>query len=247
MKTKPTTHGPAGIISTKTSPAKAAKAYSDVATASPRTVSDSLSVMGIPEAEFTPKVREAILTLMEEVNALRKELEDMKKRLSAEKQKADQDPLLSIYNRRAFVRELTKVQASIERYNGKASLVYIDLNNFKMINDTHGHQAGDHVLHEISRRLVESVRETDVVGRLGGDEFGLILSNTEKDASSVLIQRLSKELQTRPVLWENTSLDVSMACGIVTIAPGHDVQEIIAMADNEMYLQKPQSKEADRS
>lgn len=235
-----------GTISTQTSSANAAKAYSDAATTPRRTISDTTSIMGIPDAEFTPKVRKAILALMQEVDNLRRELDDVKKHLSAEKQMADQDPLLPIYNRRAFVRELTKIQASIERYHGKASLVYIDLNNFKMINDNYGHKAGDHVLHEFSRRLVESVRETDVVGRLGGDEFGLILSNTQPDASSVLINRLSKGLHTRPIFWEKQPLDISMACGIVTIEPGEDVQDIMAMADSEMYLQKSKSKEVNR-
>ncbi len=242
MKTKSTSHGPRGVITTPTSPASVAKAYSDVSTTPRRRISDTTSIMGIPEAEFTPKVREAIRTLMEEVDNLRRELDDVKKRLDAEKQIADQDPLLPIYNRRAFVRELTKIQAIIERYHGKASLAYIDLNNFKTINDTYGHQAGDHVLHEFSKRLVESVRETDVVGRLGGDEFGLILSNTEPDASSVLINRLSKGLQTRPIVWKEHPLDVSLSCGIVTIDPGEDVQDIMALADSEMYLQKSKSK-----
>ncbi|MBM9510996.1 GGDEF domain-containing protein [Desulfogranum marinum] len=246
MKTKSTIHSPIGTVSPQTSPANAAKAYSDAATTPRRTVSDTTSIMGIPEAEFTPKVREALLALMQEVDNLRRELDDVKKRLAAEKQIADQDPLLPIYNRRAFVRELTKIQASIERYHGKASLVYIDLNNFKTINDNYGHQAGDYVLHEFSKRLVESVRETDVVGRLGGDEFGLILSNTKPEASSVLINRLSEGLHTRPIFWKKQPLDVSMACGIVTIKPGEDVQDIMAMADGEMYLQKSKSKEVNR-
>lgn len=242
MKTKSTSHSPRGVISTPTSPASAAKAYSDVSTTPRRKISDTTSIMGIPEAEFTPKVREAILTLMEEVDNLRREIDDVKKRLDAEKQVADQDPLLPIYNRRAFVRELTKIQAIVERYHGKASLAYIDLNNFKTINDSYGHQAGDHVLHEFSKRMVESVRETDIVGRLGGDEFGLILSNTKPDAASILINRLSAGLQTRPIMWKDQPLDVSLACGVVTIEPGEDVQDIMAMADNEMYLHKAKSK-----
>jgi len=235
-----------GTVLPRTSSAHAAKAYSDAAVTTGPAIRDTTSIMGIPEAEFTPKVREAILVLMEEVDNLRKELDGAKKRLAAEKQMADLDPLLPIYNRRAFVRELTKIQASIERYQATASLVYIDLNNFKLINDDYGHQVGDHVLSEFSKRLVESVRETDVVGRLGGDEFGLILSNTTADASSVLINRLSEGLHSHPVVWKNQPLNVNMACGIVTIEPGKDVQDIMAMADSEMYLQKSKSKEGNR-
>lgn len=242
MKTKSTTNSPLGAVTAPASPAKAAKAYSDAATVPRRKISDTTSIMGIPEAEFTPKVREALLTLMQEVDTLRQELDEVKKRLASEKQMADQDPLLPIYNRRAFVRELTKAQASIERYNGKASLVYIDLNNFKTINDTYGHQAGDHVLHEFAQRLMGSVRETDVVGRLGGDEFGLILSNTNPEASSILINRIVEGLDKQPVVWNEQALDVSMAYGIVTVEPGEDLQDLMAMADSEMYQQKSKSK-----
>lgn len=245
MKTKPISRS-SGIMTTQTTPARAAKAYDDASTVSRRKITDTTSIMGIPEAEFTPKVREALLTLMQEVDSLRQELDKVKKRLASEKQMADQDPLLPVYNRRAFVRELTKAQASIERYNGKASLVYIDLNNFKTINDTHGHQAGDHVLKEFAQRLMDSVRETDVVGRLGGDEFGLILSNTNPEASSVLINRIIEGLSSKPVIWKEYLLDVSMAYGIISIEPGEDLQDLLAMADNEMYLQKSRSKEEGR-
>lgn len=245
MKTKSTTSYTGGIqnISAGTSPAKAAQAYSDAAVSSPLKVRDVTSIMGIPEAEFTPKVREAILTLMQEVADLRKSLDEMSKRFAAEKQLADQDPLLPVYNRRAFVRELTKAQASIERYHGQASLVYIDLNDFKQINDNYGHQAGDHVLYEFSARLVASVRGTDIVGRLGGDEFGLILTHTDQEASSVLMGRLSQKLENDPIMWDEQPLDVRMSYGIAVLSPGIDVEETMATADNQMYLEKRKSKQ----
>ena len=198
--------------------------------------------MGIPEAELTPKVREAILTLMQEVDSLRRSLDGMSKRLAATEQLADKDPLLPIYNRRAFVRELTRVQASVERYSSEACLVYIDLDSFKAINDTYGHSAGDHVLHEYSQRLVDSVRESDIVGRLGGDEFGLILSHTNLEAATVLANRLPQALKDNPISWNEVHLNVSMSYGIVKIEPGMDVQDTMAMADSNMYQQKKSVK-----
>lgn len=243
MKTKSTSSNySSGIHTTGTTPAKAAKAYSDAAVTSTPKIRDITSIMGIPEEEFTPKVREAIMTLMQEVADLRKSLDEMTKRFAAEKQLADQDPLLPVYNRRAFVRELTKAQASIERYHGTASLVYIDLNDFKLINDTYGHQAGDHVLYEFSTRLADSVRGTDIVGRLGGDEFGIILSHTDKEASSVLMGRFSKDLEMNPIVWENQPLRVTMSYGVATLSPGIDVEETMATADNQMYQEKRRSK-----
>ncbi len=218
------------------SKAQAAKAYSD--TAATRSITDTTTIMGIPDTELTPKVRQAILTLMEEVDKLRRSLENMSKRLAATEQMADQDPLLPIYNRRAFVRELTRVQAYVERYNGEASLVYIDLDSFKAVNDTHGHQAGDHVLQEFAKRLITSVRETDIVGRLGGDEFGLILSHTNQEAAAIMTKRLPMDLQENPILWNEEPLNVGMSYGVITIEADRDVEDTMALADNEMYLQK---------
>lgn len=239
MKIRSTGRRPAGMSSTNTtSPAEAAKAYSDISAATPRVISDTTTIMGIPETELTPKVREAILTLMQEVDTLRRSVDGMSKRLAAAEQLADKDPLLPIYNRRAFVRELTRVQASVERYNSDACLVYIDLDNFKAINDVYGHNAGDHVLHEYSQRLVDCVRESDIVGRLGGDEFGLILSHTKQEAATILANRLPQELKHNPISWNEVPLTVSMSYGIVTIKPGIDVQDTMALADSKMYQQK---------
>ena len=246
MKIRSTGQRPTGMGSTgTTSPADAAKAYSDTSTVSRRTIKDTTTIMGIPEAELTPKVREAIYTLMQEVDNLRRSVDGLSKRLAAAEQLADQDPLLPIYNRRAFVRELTKVQASVERYGDDASLVYIDLDSFKAINDTYGHGAGDHVLHEFAQRLVDYVRESDTVGRLGGDEFGLILSHTSQDAAATLAKRLPQELRENPISWNDAVLDVSISYGIVTIKPGIDVQDTMAMADSEMYRQKREVKRQD--
>jgi len=243
MKIKSTGGRSAGMSSTSTtSPADAAKAYSGMSDTSPRIITDTTTIMGIPEAEFTPKVREAILTLMQEVDYLRRSVDNMSQRLAAAEQLADQDPLLPVYNRRAFVRELTKVQSSVERYSNEACLVYIDLDSFKAINDTYGHSAGDHVLHEYSQRLVDSVRESDIVGRLGGDEFGLILSHTNKDTAAVLVSRLPQALKDNPISWNEINLNLSMSYGIVEIEPGTNVQDTMAMADSKMYQQKSSLK-----
>ena len=179
---------------------------------------------------------------MQEADNLRRSLDGMSKRLAAAEQLADEDSLLPIYNRRAFVRELTRVQASVERYSSDACLVYIDLDGFKSINDTYGHSAGDHVLQEYSHRLVASVRDSDIVGRLGGDEFGLILSHTNQDAAVVLANRLPQELKENPIFWNEVQLNLSMSYGIVAIKPSIDVHATMAIADNKMYQQKRSTK-----
>ena len=216
--------------------ASAAAAYGNVS--APRSIEDTTSVMGIPEEELTPKVRDAIMTLMEEVDRLRRSVDGINQRLAEAEKLADQDPLLPIYNRRAFVRELTRAQAAVERYGENASLIYIDLNGFKGVNDEFGHQAGDFVLAEFAGRLVKSVRESDVVGRLGGDEFGLILSQTAADQAKILASRLPQELERNPIYWEGNKLDVGLAYGIVPVEADQHPEKTLTEADSKMYEQK---------
>ncbi len=211
----------------------------------PRQIDDSASVLGIPEAELTPRVQEAIRKLMAEVDGLREKVKELTRRVSEAEHIADQDPLLPIYNRRAFVRELTRVQASVERYQTEASLVYLDLNRFKSINDDLGHEAGDYVLSQVAVRLKESVRDTDIVGRLGGDEFGLILSRTKAEDARNLIDRLPKLFAEKPIIWKGASLNTSLSSGIVPIHSGQNPEQTLSAADSEMYKEKHQTSRPD--
>ena len=114
--------------------------------ANSETIDPTANVLGIPEAEFTPKVRDAIMSLMNEVENLRHELYVTKIRLEDMEKAADQDGMLPLLNRRAFVRELTRYINMAGRYNMPVSLIYFDLNHLKKTNDTYGHAAGDAVL-----------------------------------------------------------------------------------------------------
>jgi len=203
-----------------------------------RDIGDNTSILGIPEAELTPHVRHAILALMGEVESLRNSLKHMSQRLSDVEQLADQDPLLPIYNRRAFVRELSRVQAVVARYKIDASLVYIDLNDFKSINDMFGHEAGDYVLSQVAQRLQDCVRDTDIVGRLGGDEFGMILSRTTPEKARNLIDRLPRLFAAQPIVWKGAEIAASLSSGVVAILGDSDAEKALSSADVAMYLKK---------
>lgn len=133
-----------------------------------RNIQDTSSVMGIPPEEMTDKVRTAIMTLMSEVDSMRKDLELAHRKISELEKLADQDSLLSISNRRAFVREMTRMISYSQRYGINSSLVYLDLNDLKVINDTYGHKAGDAALTHLANIIVHNLRDSDIVGRLGG-------------------------------------------------------------------------------
>ncbi|MEM8987157.1 MAG: diguanylate cyclase [Pseudomonadota bacterium] len=220
------------------------KAYQSAGgAAAVRDIADTASVMGLSEAEMTPKVREAIMTLMAEVDRLRQELETTSKRIVELEQLADRDPLLPLYNRRAFVRELTRVMALVERYNETASLIYIDLNDFKDVNDTHGHAAGDAVLEHIGELLVKNVRGSDAVGRLGGDEFGVILAHTGDDAAEAKARQLAAVIDESVLDWRGQTVSVGAAVGALTLHKGQTVADALDAADRAMYEQKRARKE----
>jgi len=202
------------------------------------------SVLGIPEAEFTPRVRDAIMGLMGEVDTLRRELGDTRKRLDEVEKTADQDSLLPLLNRRAFVRELTRYIAFTGRYNTPASLIYFDLNHMKQVNDAHGHAAGDAVLRHFSEVLLAHVRDSDSVGRLGGDEFGVLLSHAGQDQALKKADTLAQALRGQPVQWNGHAIEVSFAYGAFELKAGDNADIAMARADEAMYVHKRAGRSA---
>jgi diguanylate cyclase (GGDEF)-like protein len=198
----------------------------------------SATVLGIPEAEFTPRVREAIMRLMGEVESLRQDLRHTRLRLEDVERTADQDHLLPVLNRRAFVRELTRHIAFSARYATPASLVYFDLDGFKLVNDTCGHAGGDAVLAHFAQTLIGHVRESDVVGRLGGDEFGVILAHADQEQAHKKAALLMETLTTGPPTWDGRTLPVSFSYGAFELKAGESAEAAMACADEAMYRQK---------
>ncbi len=204
----------------------------------------SASVLGIPEAEFTSKVRDAIMGLMNEVENLRRELSQTKARLDEMEKTADQDGMLPLLNRRAFVRELTRYIAFTGRYNTSASLIYFDLNHLKKTNDTYGHAAGDAVLAHFADVLQSHVRESDCVGRLGGDEFGVLLSHANQDQALKKADQLAAAVDASPTQWDGNSIPVSFAYGAFELKAGDNPDSAMARADQAMYAQKKAQRSA---
>src|SRR5207244_7397167 len=103
---------------------------------------------------------------------------------------ADHDPLTGLFNRRRFEREFSRELSAAGRYGGGGAVLIIDIDNFKHINDTLGHNAGDEVMMEVAHLLRERVRDTDILARLGGDEFGVLLPHAGADHAETLARAL---------------------------------------------------------
>jgi len=190
--------------------------------AEPREV---VSLAGIPEAELTPHVRQALLALMNEVNELRRQLEEAHGRINYLERLADEDALVPIANRRAFVRELSRTMAMAQRYGTPASVIYFDLDGLKRINDSYGHAAGDAVLAGLVRGWQLTLRPGDSLGRFGGDEFTLLLPDTTADGARALLSRLRSDL-------------CGWSAGVATWVPGQSFEDWFAAADADMYAEK---------
>jgi diguanylate cyclase (GGDEF)-like protein len=201
----------------------------------------SASVLGIPEAEFTPRVRDAIMTLMHEVDRLRREVEQARAKLEDLARTADQDTLLPILNRRAFVREITRFTSFAERYETTSTVIYIDLDDFKAVNDAHGHAAGDAVLQHVADLILGQIRDSDVLARLGGDEFGVILSHVTSEQAQRKGASLAKALQDQPPNIGGQPVPLSFSFGVYELRAGETPDGIMQKADRAMYAHKRSS------
>lgn len=201
-------------------------------------VAATASVLGIPESELTPRVRDAIMTLMSEIEALRVDLHSVRARLEKAEKDADEDQLLPMLNRRAFVRVLTRQISLSSRHGTPSSLIYFDLNQFKSINDSHGHPGGDAVLKNFAQVLAANVRDSDFIGRLGGDEFGVLLSHADQAQAHRKADQLAQKVHQSPTIWNGKAIALSFAYGAFEMKAGDDADTAIARADEAMYAHK---------
>jgi diguanylate cyclase (GGDEF)-like protein len=176
--------------------------------------------------------------LRTEVERLRLELAEARAKIAELELRADVDPLLDVLNRRGFERELTRSLAYVKRYRAQAALVYIDLDGFKAINDQHGHAAGDALLKAVARELTAHVRASDLVGRLGGDEFGVLMWNVNGTQAGVRARELENRIEWLSLAQGPARLGVGASAGVVPLNPELDAAGVIDAADRAMYARK---------
>jgi diguanylate cyclase (GGDEF)-like protein len=201
-------------------------------------VGDTATFLGLGEADLTPAVQAALTGLLAEVDELRKEVGRLKARLTEAEGLADQDGLTPLLNRRAFMRELRRVLTFAQRYGGPASLVYFDLDGFKAVNDRFGHAAGDLALKAVAERLSANVRESDIVGRLGGDEFGVILVQADVSAALAKAAALAAVIENEPVQCGEWLAPLKVSYGLRQIEPNVTAEQALADADAQMFARK---------
>lgn len=164
----------------------------------------------------------------------------IKDKLLLEASLADTDPLTGLANRRSFLEQLEREQIRINRYPEPLTLVYIDLDNFKYVNDSLGHDIGDNLLTIVANTIKENTRASDTIARLGGDEFALLFPFLEHDAA----QKFLKDLQDNLLNTMNSNnWPVTFSIGAITFQENMpSVRESIKLVDDLMYKVKKSGK-----
>lgn len=181
--------------------------------------------------------------LLDEVAHMQKKLQDQASLIDNLKEDAATDPLTSLSNRRLFDKELERALASAQRYGRTHALLMIDVNDFKVINDTLGHQTGDNVLIHIARLISQNTRPTDVVARLGGDEFCVILNELKvAENAAERAKDLQDIINQTPYIGPKNTVPVSISIGFYAFGAEDDVEKILRKADENMYQQKQKTK-----
>ena len=154
------------------------------------------------------------------------------------------DPMTQVYNRRYFMETLAREFSRSRRYELPLSLVMIDLDHFKHVNDTYGHLAGDHVLKQVGKTLNQSLRHEDVLARYGGEEFSALLPQTDIDMAIQVSERLRSSIAEQSFSFDGLPIPVTISVGVSKMAENDDPtgQSLIKRADDYLLRAKSEGR-----
>lgn len=157
------------------------------------------------------------------------------------------DALTGIFNRGELMSRAEEEVSRINRHgsdggNGELSLILIDIDHFKQVNDTYGHQAGDSVLRQLPDLIKKGLRLYDILGRYGGEEFLIVLPNAKLIEANVVAERIRNYVAEETINYKKQSLSVTISLGVSTITPGTNLTEAIHLADQALYLAKEKGR-----
>lgn len=212
------------------------------ANVSRRTALERMTMLGISESEMTPAVSLAISALMEKLDDVNRELSRTKESLAEIERLVDVDCIAPIPNRRAFMRRLSWAITMHERYEHPSTILYFDINDFKAINDQYGHAAGDIAIRHVSQLLGNTMRESDFLARIGGDEFAVIMYYANEDAAKMRGAKIAETLHNTPFMFNGKPVHITASYGYHSLHQGDDAESALSAADMSMYVDKRRRK-----
>ncbi|HTN41667.1 MAG TPA: GGDEF domain-containing protein [Asticcacaulis sp.] len=196
----------------------------------------------VAQPDWPDSARALVDSLMRENESLREQLQQQALHLQSAQGMADSDVLTPTLNRRAFLREVHRAMADCRRYGEEACLLYLDMDSFKSINDAYGHAAGDAALVYVAETLNASVREGDSVGRMGGDEFAVLLRHADLKSARIKAMRLEAELMMGTYEHNGLYLKTGGSFGVRAYAAQASAEAWVSEADAAMFLVKKSSR-----
>jgi diguanylate cyclase len=188
--------------------------------------------------EIINKIKKELLNFKMDLEKTARELQNQIEELKKTTQNLCKDPLTDLYSRSMMDVKLKEQFYLLKRYNLTFSLIMIDLDDFKHINDAYGHTAGDSVLKYIGQFIKSSLRQSDFPIRYGGDEFLIILPNTNIHKAYAVAQKLLKQVNNYQFKKQESTFSVHLSIGIAQAQPNDTVSSIIEKADNALYESK---------
>lgn len=202
-------------------------------------ITDRLASHVAQEREQYAEARQRVDELTEKLSSLEAEADDLRSEIRDKADLALKDALTGAYNRAGYDERAAEFYARWSRSGADLAIIFIDCNRFKEINDTYGHAAGDLVLTKIADILQARARASDVVCRYGGDEFVILVPDTDCRGAEVLARSVSQEVLEAGFNDNGRPLDVSISCGISQVRAGDDSMDaVVARADEAMYSAK---------
>lgn len=176
--------------------------------------------------------------LKSRIEQMEGELNEAKDQLKKSQLKAMTDSLTQLPNRGAYDIYIQSEFDRFRRYGNPLSLVVCDVDKFKSINDTYGHQAGDKVLQLISRQVKKGTRDTDLLARYGGEEFVVILPETDSDGAMQVAEKIRKQVEGSPFHFKGKRVQITISCGIASFTPECEPEDVFDAADRALYAAK---------
>ena len=188
--------------------------------------------------ENTQALTNDLQTHSTEVKLLGKKIEKLEKELEKTKEESKEDFLTKLYNKRALDEYMNIKEAEFERYKRNFSVIMFDIDFFKKVNDTYGHDAGDAVLAAFAKILKKEARFVDIVGRFGGEEFMALLSETDAKGGSVFADKVRKKVEKSRFMYKGNRISVTVSAGISERVKHSSLQNVINSADEYLYKAK---------
>lgn len=198
--------------------------------------------MSLGEEKSPGSGRSLAMKLAAEVDALKAQLTAERARNAELETRVDEDPLTGLLNRRGFLKALERALAYARRYKASAALVFLDLDGFKAVNDRHGHAAGDWVLGRVGRMIAGAVRASDVAGRVGGDEFTVILWNLDETQARAKARALEALISDSDFSQGGKRYALGLSAGFAMLSNSDTSEAVLARADEAMYARKRERK-----